>query len=144
MVTTRSGAMAAILAAEVLLLATTGPARAQPAGMPEQDSKGQSRFLTTLSPSWQRYFTIDWAPATRHGKTGIDGHIRNEGNFVATRIRLLVDALDTSGNVIDQRLVWLLSPELTPGTRGYFEASISGQAVSYRVSVFSFDWKRGA
>jgi hypothetical protein len=46
--------------------------------------------------------------------------------------------------LVDQRLVWLLSPELTPGTRGYFEASILGPAVSYRVSVYSFDWKRGA
>ena len=144
MVTTRSGAMAAILAAGVLLLATTNPARAQPAGMPDRDPKGQSGFLTTLTPSWQRYFTIDWAPATHHGKTGIEGYIRNDGNFVATRIRLLVDALDASGNVVDQRLVWLLSPELTPGTRGYFETSIPAPAVSYRVSVYSFDWKRGA
>ena len=144
MVTTRSGAMAAILAAGVLLLATTSPARAQPAGMPDQGAKRQSGFLTTLTPSWQRYFTIDWAPATQHGKTGVEGYIRNEANFVATRVRLLVDALDASGNVVDQRLVWLLSPDLAPGTRGYFEASIPGPAVSYRVSVYSFDWKRGA
>jgi hypothetical protein len=141
MVTTRLSAMAAILAAEVLLLATSGPVCAQPPGVPDQGSSG---YLTTLSPSWQRYFTIDWAPATHHGKTGIEGHIRNDGNFVATRIRLLVDALDANGNVVDQRLVWLLSPELTPGTRGYFETSIAGPAVSYRVSVYSFDWKRGA
>jgi len=133
--------MAVILAAEVILLATSDPICAQPARVPEQ---GPSAFLTTLSPSWQRYFTIDWAPATQHGKTGVEGYIRNEANFVATRVRLLVDALDASGNVVDQRLVWLLSPDLAPGTRGYFEASIPGPAVSYRVSVFSFDWKRGA
>ena len=131
MLTIRSGAMAAVLAMEVLL-ASSDPACAQPG------------FRTTLSPSWPRYFTIDWAPATRHGKTGVEGYIRNDGNFVATRVRLLVDALDSSGNVVDQRLVWLLSPDLSPGTRGYFEASIPGPAVSYRVSVYSFDWKRGA
>ena len=130
MVMTRVGAMAAMLAAVLLTLATSGPVRAQ------------SGFLTTLSPSWPRYFTIEWAPATHHGKAGVEGRIRNEGNFVATRVRLLVDALDASGNVVDQRLVWLLPPDLTPGTRGYFETSIGAPAVSYRVSVYSFDWKR--
>jgi hypothetical protein len=130
MVTTRFSAMAAILAAAMLILAISGPACAQ------------TGFLTTVSPSWQRYFTIEFTPVTEHGKTGIEGRIRNEGNFVATRIRLLVDALDATGNVVDQRLVWLLPPDLTPGTRGYFETSIPGPAVSYRVTVYSFDWKR--
>jgi hypothetical protein len=142
MMMTRFSAMAAMLAAEVLLLATSGQACAQLAGVPDQDARRPSGFLTTLNPGWQRYFKIDWAPATHHGKAGIEGHIRNDGILPAARIRLLVDALDASGNVVDQHLVWLLSPDLTPGTRGYFEASFPGPAVSYRVSVYSFDWQR--
>lgn len=142
MLTNRFTAMAAALAAEALLLATVGPAHAQSSSVPNQDAERTSGFLTTLNPGWDQFFKLDWAPATRHGTTRIEGRILNEGIFSAARIRLLVDALDGSGNVVGQRLVWLLSPELTPGTRGYFDLPIPAPAVSYRVSVYSFDWQR--
>jgi hypothetical protein len=142
MLTNRFTTMAVMLAAEALLLATAGPAHAQSAAAPNEDAQRTKGFLTTLNPGWEQFFKLDWAPATRHGKTRIEGHILNEWIFSAARVRLLVDALDASGNVVGQRLVWLLPPELTPGTRGYFDLPIPAPAVNYRVSVYSFDWKR--
>jgi hypothetical protein len=57
---------------------------------------------------------------------------------------LLVDALDSSGNVVEQRLVWLPPPDLTPGTQQYFSVPMPEAAASCRVSVYSFDSQKGS
>jgi hypothetical protein len=143
MMTTRFAAMGGLLAAGALLLSPEGGARAASV----RDTTGAATttgVLTSLAPSWQHAFTLDWSATTRHGGTLVEGHIRNAGIFPARRIRLLVEALDASGNVVGQHLAWLLPPELTPGARQYFAVPIPEGAASHRVSVFSFDWQRGA
>jgi hypothetical protein len=52
---------------------------------------------------------------------------------------LLVDGLDAEGTVVEQRLVWLLPPDLTARTRQYFLVPMRPAATRYRVSVYSFD-----
>jgi hypothetical protein len=56
---------------------------------------------------------------------------------------LLVDGLDAEGTVVEQRLVWLLPPDLTAGTRQYFLVPMRPAATRYRVSVYSFDGDKG-
>jgi hypothetical protein len=127
----------------VLLLGTSvGPAACAAARNPS--AVATTRVLTSLSPSWPRFFKLDWAPIVKQGTTTIEGHIHNDGNFTAARVRLLVDALDGSGNVVGQRLVWLLPPDLAPGTQQYFSVPMPEAAASYRVSVYSFDSKKGS
>jgi hypothetical protein len=132
------------LAAGGVLLLGTAVAPAGCAAGRNASAVATPRVLTSLSPSWPRFFTLDWAAIARHGTTSIEGHIRNDGNFTAARIRLLVDALDGNGNVVGQRLVWLLPPDLTPGTQQYFAVPMPEAAASYRVSVYSFVSKKGS
>lgn len=65
----------------------------------------------------------------------------NDWGFSARNVQLLVEGLDSTGNVVGQRVAWLGS-ELTPGMRAYFEtpAPPPAPAAGYRVSVFAFDW----
>jgi hypothetical protein len=61
----------------------------------------------------------------------------------AMKIRLLVDSLDVSGRIVDQRVSWL-GGQLTPGARAYFEVPAPPRAAAYRVSVFAYDWLQAA
>jgi hypothetical protein len=126
-----------------LLLSATVAGHAASAAAQNPRAVATKRVLTSLSPSWPQFFKLDWVALVNHGTTTIEGHIRNDGNFSAGRVRLLVDALDASGNVVGQRLVWLLPPDLTPGTQQYFAVPMPEAAASYRVSVYSFDSQKG-
>ena len=114
-------------AGTLLLLLSASPAYAQAA--------------TPLSPlmvDWSSYFRLDWQTAQAGGRTVIRGTIWNTSNYRTKRIQLLIEGLDASGTIVNQRVEWL-GTDLTPGDHTYFESPISGPAVSYRVSVFAFD-----
>ncbi len=96
--------------------------------------------LQPLVVGWQQYFRLDWQAGERRGAPVVQGHIFNDAGFAASSIRLLVESLDAAGNVVDQQVAWLGTPELTPGTRAFFEVPLERAAASYRVSVFAFDW----
>ena len=142
MVTNRLVRLAMTLLAGAVMLVTGSPASAAPPTSPPSGDETTPR-LTSLSPSWPRYFTLDWVATVKGDTTTVEGYIRNRGSISARRIRLLVDGLDADGNVVEQRLVWLLPPDLTPGTRGYFAVPMRGAAARYRVSVYSFDGEKG-
>ncbi len=59
-----------------------------------------------------------------------------------TRVQLLAQALDASGNVIGQRLEW--GPEVIPALgRVYFEIPKMPPAAQYRVTVWAYDRLKG-
>lgn len=98
----------------------------------------------TLSPlvvNWQRYFTIDWQATERDGRAVVTGTVLNTSTCGAQRIQLLVDALNPSGGLVDQRVVWLGS-DLSPGSHAYFEVPAAAPAARHQVSVFAFDVKK--
>lgn len=100
-----------------------------------------AELLTPRIVGWEQYFKLDWQADQRRGRPIVSGHIMNDWGMPARNIQLLVEGLDTGGNVVGQRVSWLGS-ELTPGTRAYFETPVPppGPAAAYRVSVFAFDW----
>jgi hypothetical protein len=100
-------------------------------------------LLTPLFVGWPQYFSIDWTALESGGRPVVAGHVLNDWGLPARRLQLLVDALDDRGEVIAQRLVWVTSMELMPGTRAYFEVPAPVAASRYRVSVFAFDWSGG-
>jgi len=63
--------------------------------------------LQPLSLGWQRYFEIDWQQGERHGMPILSGRVENKYGEAATRVQLLVDALDAKGKVITQKVTWL-------------------------------------
>lgn len=93
----------------------------------------------TYAPeSLDRYFRLEWQ-ATRGAKgPAIEGYVYNQGAQNAERMLLVIERLDSGGNVAGRSTVWVLG--MVPmGNRAYFRAAVP-EAASYRVRVLSFDW----
>jgi len=99
--------------------------------------------LTPLSPASSRYFTASWETFDRQGQPYLRGYVENHYGAQASRIQLLAESLDASGQIVAQRVEWLGS-EVGPFSRRYFEIPAPQRASSYRVSVFAFDFLQAA
>lgn len=107
---------------------------------------GQSSTAPILEPhvrGWERHFTITWETREKGNRPVVDGYVRNDAGFTAMKVQLLVDGLDSTGRIVNQRVIWF-GPALTPGTRAYFEVPGVPGTSQYRVSVFAFDWLQSA
>ena len=102
------------------------------------DSSAQS--LTPTIPGWERYFTVSWEPFDRSGQPYLRGSILSTYGVMATRVQLLVDSLDASGQIVAQRVEWLGGSNLPGFSSTYFEVLIRERAQRYRVSVYAFDF----
>jgi hypothetical protein len=112
------------------VLAATSAAPAQP--------------LSPNFPGWERYFSVSWEPFERRGEPYLSGYIVNSYGVTATRVQLLVDSLDSSGQIVAQQVEWLGGSNLPGFATTYFEVPIRQQAARYRVSVFAFDFLQSA
>jgi hypothetical protein len=103
-----------------------------------------SASVTTLAPDTLRSFDVSWEVVPeRDGGRRLRGYVENNDGTAATRVQLLGQALDASGNVVAQRLEWL--PVTIPGFgRAYFEIPKLPPADQYRVTVWAYDRRRGA
>ena len=97
------------------------------------------RQLTPLVIGWEQFFKVEWEAGERKGRPVVQGYIKNDWGMTAANVRLLVDGLDPSGQVVSQTVGWL-GTQLTPGTRAYFEVPVKQPTPAYRVSVFAFDF----
>lgn len=98
----------------------------------------QGARYTPLIVGWERFFTI----TSETGGGRVSGYVTNEWGFAATRVQILVDGLDDSGQVVAQSVSWL-GHGVGPGARVYF--TVRAPAGSrHRVSVFAFDWVQTA
>jgi len=97
--------------------------------------------LYPLVSDWEQHFRVESQTTMREGKALVTGTVWNTTNWGAKRIQLLVEDVDTGGTPVTQRVVWL-GIDLPAGTHGYFEVPMPA-ASGYRVSVFSFDSRRG-
>ena len=99
--------------------------------------------LTPHVPTWERYFTVGWETFERRGRPHLSGYVVSQYGAPAMRIKLLVESLDSSGQVVAQKVEWL-GGEVAPFSRGYFEVPVPEPAPSYRVRVFAFDFLQAA
>lgn len=87
-----------------------------------------------------RYFRVE--SEAKDGRRGpiLSGYVYNDyGGYVATRVQLLVEGLDTSGNVTSTTTSFVLG-EVPGGSRRYFELPLkAARAASYRVQVVGYD-----
>ena len=95
--------------------------------------------LTPLVVDGERYFTLQWEAADRHGRPMIRGSISNDFGVPAQKIRVLVDSLDAAGGVTAQTIGYVAG-ELNGGTRSYFEVPLPARAANYRVAIFQWEW----
>jgi hypothetical protein len=84
----------------VLVIATLVGVFAASAGVAAQP-------LTPHFPGWERYFTVSSEPFERRGQPYLRGYIVSSYGVAATRVQLLVDSLDSSGQIVAQRVEWL-------------------------------------
>jgi hypothetical protein len=109
----------------VALLAVTTPAAAS------------AQPLTPLIVNWQEFFQVEWEVSQRAGHPLLTGYVRSVWKYGARWMQILVDRVDASGALIDQRLVWL--PSSVPSrSQVYFEVRVE-PAASYRVAVFAYE-----
>jgi hypothetical protein len=123
--------MPVVAVAAALAVVVTG------CGLPS-DYPEPSGDITTLMPGWERFFNIKWNAEPEHdGKRDIDGYVYSTYGEYAKEMRLLVQARDTSSNVIDERIVWV--PAGVGGFgRTYFDAGKLAAADHYTLSVWDY------
>jgi hypothetical protein len=101
-----------------------------------------SESTTTLMQGWDHWFKLEWSTEREPGgEARIRGDITNQYGGAAAPLRLLGQALDTSGAVVGQRVVWV--PEGIGGYgRAYFEIWHLPAADHYRVSVWDYSFQQ--
>jgi hypothetical protein len=96
-----------------------------------------AQVLQPLMVDWASYFTIDWQKD--HGL--VRGTVSNPTGWGARRIQLLVEGLDATGQIVNQRVVWL-GVDLAPASHASFEVRMVPASDRYQVRVFAFDTSR--
>lgn len=77
---------------------------------------------------------------SKSGRLAIRGYVYNDHGQAATHVQLLVESVDSSGQVLGRAIGFVHGP--VPGlNRSYFDVPVNTQGVSYRVTVTSFDWR---
>jgi hypothetical protein len=69
------------------------------------------------------------------------GYLENTYGEAVGRVQLLAQALDTSGNVVDQKIAWV--PGAVPAfDRVYYEIPSMLTANRYRVTVWAYERRK--
>ncbi len=88
---------------------------------------------TYTRESLDQTFRLEWSKSGRN----VNGYVYNSSNRHAADMRLLVEGVDGSGNVVNKTMTWVR--DVPPNNRAFFEVAVPS-APAYRVSVLSFDW----
>ena len=111
--------MRTYLALGLVLVVLTSPARGQ---------------------DWDRWFRVSWGPEA-NGKTPtarIEASVHNDSPYRVTDVELEVEGLSADQHSVGHRLVWALG-DIEPGRESSFVTEAMPGAVTYRITVVSFD-----
>ena len=86
----------------------------------------------------QRWFRVSWAPPTEGVVSSIKGSVFNDSPYRVTDVRLQVEGLDPDRQPVGRTLVWAFG-DIAPGGETSFVAEPVPGAVSYRITVVSYD-----
>jgi hypothetical protein len=109
----------------VLLLATllSGPAGAR--------AQGSAADIA-------RYFRVEVSPdAVPRGGWAVEGYVYSTHPYRVNGVRVRVEVLDESGQVVHQANGWVPG-DVPSGGRAYFYVSVPSRGASYRAQVLSF------
>ncbi|PYM90764.1 MAG: hypothetical protein DME04_21575 [Candidatus Rokuibacteriota bacterium] len=103
---------------------------------------GPSASTTTLMAGWERHFAVDWTTESERGGTHrLVGYVTGRQGAYAEPVRLLAQALDSSGAVVAQRIRWV--PGGVNGfQRAYFDIPDLPSAAQYRVTVWDYTFQQ--
>jgi hypothetical protein len=83
---------------------------------------------------------IEWTAAPLPGKwQPVCGYLYNDTPVVPREVRLLVEARDSSGQVVDSRVAHVLG-YIAPWGRTYFCSAVAAGASRYSVTVLGAQW----
>jgi hypothetical protein len=85
---------------------------------------------------------LEWtAREDRRGRPVVTGYLYNQraGSY-ATSVRLLVEALDASGQVAGSTTGFVFG-DVPPSDRSYFEVKAPAKTASYRVTIQTLSWR---
>jgi len=86
----------------------------------------------------QRWFQVSWAPPTDGVVSIIKGSVLNDSPYRVTDVRLQVEGLDADHHPVGRTLAWAIG-DIAPGGETSFVAEPVPGAVSYRITVVSYD-----
>jgi len=92
----------------------------------------------TGEPAAQRWFRVSWAPPTDGLVSSIKGSVFNDSLYRVTDVHLQVEGLGPDGQSVGRTLVWAFG-DIAPAGETSFVAEPLPGAVSYRITVVSFD-----
>jgi hypothetical protein len=70
----------------------------------------------------------------------VAGYVDNQWKWEAERMRLAIERLDASGQVVGCSEVWVLG-SVPAFYRAYFTAAVPDANAQYWVRILSFEWK---
>jgi hypothetical protein len=103
-------------------------------------TSGELLATTSLQPhmlGWEQHLSISWEVGQQRGRPVVSGYVHNNSPLDLANVRVLVDSLDATGRVVEQRIGWLPG-ELRGGGQLYFEVNVA-PAPTYRVRVYTYD-----
>ena len=84
------------------------------------------------------YFRLEWQVVPTARGPVVEGFVYNTSALIADRMRLQIEQLDASGNVVGSTTTWVLGG-VPPNNRTWFRTPVPA-AANYRVEILSFDW----
>lgn len=82
--------------------------------------------------SLDRLFRLEWS---KEGQK-LSGYVFNLTSRYAARMRLRIEGVDASGNIMATQRMWV--PDVPPNNRTFFEVKVS-DAPGYRVTIESYN-----
>jgi hypothetical protein len=99
----------------------------------------RARAANYSQETLDRYFRVEFDVSPSSPRATIGGYVYNQHpGYTADRVRLSIERLDASGQVIGTSSTWVLGG-VPPSNRAYFSAKVE-PAASYRIQVESFEW----
>ncbi len=95
-------------------------------------------FGATVDPSVK----VESQTGFRKGRPIVWGYIYNQRGMYASRVRILIEQLDSTGKSVGSQTAWIPG-DLPRFGREYFEQPVPTADATYRVSVISLDWFSG-
>ena len=96
------------------------------------------RNSQTREPPDQRWFRVSWSPPTAGTVARIKGNVFNDSPYTVTDVRLQIEGLDAEHRAVGRRLAWAFG-DIVPGGKTSFAAEPLPGAVSYQITVVSYD-----
>jgi len=83
-------------------------------------------------------FRVSWESRPEGVVRTIEGHVYNDSPVRVTGVRLQVEGLDADRHPVGKSLAWALG-DIVPGGETSFRVETMPGAVTYRISVVSYD-----